>query len=364
MKALRFIIGLALSLTLHAAISHAYGQKAELRTLYKSPELMNGVITDSSGTLYVVYPRIEGGSGIRLGRIRLGGSVEPYPDAAWNSLHGETDPKTTFVRLNAFRFGPDGLLWVVDVGAPTFNSPVKPGGVKLVVIDTKSDKVVRVYHLDSATYCKSYIDDIRFHGPIGYITDAGSPGLIVLDLKSGSAHRVLDNQKSTTDSRPMMAEGRVMRKPDGSDLLIHADQQEVSPNGKYLYFQPCSGPLNRIETRYLDDPGFPKDQLSAHISIFANTPTTGGTAIDADGNIYSSDTDKRRVLKIDPQGHISTLISDPRLVWVDAMWIDDKGNLIMPAAQMERIAPFHGGTSGVQPPFITYMLPIGAQPIR
>jgi hypothetical protein len=49
---------------------------------------------------------------------------------------------------------------------------------------------------------------------------------------------------------------------------------------------------------------------------FAGTLPTGGTAIDAAGNIYVSDTDRERVIKITPVGKVSTLIQDPRLLWV------------------------------------------------
>ncbi len=33
---------------------------------------------------------------------------------------------------------------------------------------------------------------------------------------------------------------------------------------------------------------------------------------------------------------MATLIADPRLAWVDAMWIDDDGNLLIPASQLDR----------------------------
>ena len=153
-----------------------------------------------------------------------------------------------------------------------------------------------------------------------------------------------------------------MTGPDGAPLFIHADQLEVSPDGTWLYYQPCSGGLSRIATRYLDDPALRADALHQHVEHFADTPTTGGTAIDAKGNIYLSDTEKLRVYKITPAGKVSTLVADPRLDWVDAMWIDASGTLWMPSPQIDRQAPFNNGVSRVQRPFEVFTMSIGEKP--
>ena len=120
--------------------------------------------------------------------------------------------------------------------------------------------------------------------------------------------------------------------------------------------------MSRIATRYLDDPALPNAQLAKHITTFAKTPSTGGTAIDANGTIYCSDVDKHRVLAIDPDGNTRVLVEDPRLLWVDAMWIDAAGFLYMPAAQLDRMAPFNGGVSKVQWPVRVYRMRIGVGP--
>jgi Major royal jelly protein len=212
------------------------------------------------------------------------------------------------------------------------------------------------------TRATSYIYDIRFHGPQAYTTDAGIPGLIVLDLASGNARRVLDHHHSITDELPMLASGQVMRTADGQEVRVNADQLEVSPDGTYLYFQPCSEPLYRIETRFLDDPSIPPAELACHVERWVDTPTTGGTAIDAQGIIYVSNVNKRSIQKIIPAGEVTTLIQDSRLDWADAMWIDPQGYLWIPAAQLDQIAPFQGGASRVNFPVHIYKLQIGAQP--
>ena len=62
----------------------------------------------------------------------------------------------------------------------------------------------------------------------------------------------------------------------------------VSPDGRWLYYQPCSGPLYRIDTRWLDDGSIGDAERAKHVERFADTPPTGGTGIDTAGNIYVS----------------------------------------------------------------------------
>jgi sugar lactone lactonase YvrE len=168
----------------------------------------------------------------------------------------------------------------------------------------------------------SYIDDIRFNGDTVYITDAGAPGLIVLDPATGGARRLLDNHPSTVDSRPMYADGKVLRDPDGNEVRVHADQVEM----------------------------------------WVDTPATGGTAIDANGVIYLSDTNRRRILTITPDRQIQPFIADPRLIWPDAMWIDNEGFLWIPTAQLNLTPGLNGGELAVNYPVWIYKMRIDAAP--
>ena len=332
-----------------------------LLTVLQVDAVANGIATTADNRIFLPLSHLDGSTGPQAVEWKNGAAL-PYPDAGWNSWHPGEDAAGKFVRVNALRVGPQGALWIVDVGAPGLNTPKVPHGPKIVKVDLATNGVSRVYDLDGATNDKSFIDDIRFHGSLAYITDAGSPGLIILDTASGNARRVLDGDPSVTAQRPMSVDDHVLRGPDGKGVSIHADQLEVSPDGRFFYYQPASGPMSRIATRYLDDPKLPEAQLANHVSTFARTRSTGGTAIDATGAIYTSDLDKHRVLKIDPSGSSSVLIEDPRLLWVDAMWIDDRGFLYMPAAQLDRMAPFNGGVSKVTFPVTVYKMKIDAEP--
>jgi sugar lactone lactonase YvrE len=324
--------------------------------------IMNGVATTPAGRRFVVVQPLKSGQP-EVAEI-TDGTAHPYPDARWNSWRDGEDGHRAFVGVNALRVGPDGALWIVDRGAPGIGKPLTQGGPKVVRIDLGTNQMTRVYDLAAVAQDRSFVDDIRFNGAHAYLTDAGRPALIVLDLENGEARRVLENHPSTIAMRPLLAEGRPLVYRDGTPVVIHADQLEVSTDGRWLFYQPCSGLMSRIETRLLDDPSLSDATLASGVERFANTPSTGGTAIDATGAIYVSDTDQSRILKVTSDGRISTVIADPRLVWVDAMWIDDAGKLWMPAAQLNRTASLNHGKDAVHWPVTVYSISIGAKPVR
>ena len=86
--------------------------------------------------------------------------------------------------------------------------------------------------------------------------------------------------------------------------------------------------------------------------------------MDANGNIYLSDVNHSRIIKIDPAGKSSVIIQDKRLVWSDALWIDKSGYLYMPAGQLNRLGPFQNGRSKVEFPVYIYKMKINAKPFK
>jgi Major royal jelly protein len=326
------------------------------------PSPSTGASTTPDGRCFLVLARIDESAGPQVVEV-VAGEFRAYPDESWNSRAPGQDASRHLVRVNAQRVGPDGALWLVDVGAPGLGNPAVPGGPKLVKVDVRSNTVERTYPLADALTGESFVDDVRFNGTTAYITDAGDPGLVILDLESGRTRRVLHHHWSTTAQRAMTADGVELRGADGEPVFIHNDQLEVSPDGRYLYFQPCCGPMARVETRVLDDPAVAAERVEAAVGYFASTGSTGGTAIAADGTIYVSNTDSCRISALSPDGRLRTLVEDERLSWVDAMWIDSGGNLWMPAAQLHRTSTFRGGQDQVQPPVHVFTLPLdGAGP--
>ena len=276
----------------------------------------------------------------------VGGELRAYPDAGWNDAKAR-DRSHALVRPCSLRIGPDGLLWVLDTGQPG----VDHGGPKFVAFDLETSALVRSYPLDAGASAESFYDDFRFNGRNVYFTDIGHGAIVVLNLDTGALRRTLDGHPSTRGTRPMIVEGKELPPVFGLGRILDVDMLEVSADGRWLYYQPAAGPMSRIETRWIDDPEISDAERGKHVQFWADTQTTGGTAIDAEGNIYASDPDKVQLLKIDPTGKISTFVADPRMLFVDEMWIDEKGFLWMPAVQLNRVL-----IKGGQPPHLPFQV--------
>lgn len=307
---------------------------------------------------YVAGPRWTGGAGAQLSIVDAQGQSEAYPDRAWNSWTPGQEASNAFVNINALRL-EGSMLWVVDTGAAEFGGDPIPGGAKLVAIDLDKKRVVRSYPFSSdVAKPGSYVDDVRFQGNHAFVTDAGNAGLIVIDLHSGNAKRVLDGHYSVSagTNREIILSGKTVNTPDGSPLRVNADPLEVSPDGVWLYYGALQGPWYKVRTADLISSTLTPQQLAVRVLPFADLPPTGGTVMDAGGNLYFSDLAADAIRVRRPDGRIDTLIVDERLHWVDAPFLDLDGSLLLPAAQMDRVGLFNGGSSQVEWPMTVFRL--------
>lgn len=364
MKRKVLIAGLATLLVLPMrAVPAQTGEAGQLAIAAESRVMIWNAVAVDQGRVFVAGPRWTGSKGPALGRIDAGGTPKPYPDAAWNAWQPGADPAQAFVNVNAIHLDGRGGLWAVDTGAPDFGGNPLPGGAKLVKIDLSTGRVAKIYPFGPKIALPgSYVDDVRFNGDRAYLTDAGTPGLIVLDLRTGSARRVLDRDPSVTApaDRPIVLDGRVVKAPDGTPLRVNSDPLEVSPDGRWLYFAPLPGPWSRIETRWLDDAGVASDVLATKVETWADLPPVGGTVMDTNGDLYFTDLAEDALKRRTPDGAITTIIRDSRLHWVDAPFIDAAHTIWLPTPQMDRAALFNGGQSRTEWPVQLFRLDLGA----
>ena len=91
-------------------------QDPRLQTAITTDTPINGVSSTPDGRLFLLYARVDGSKGPTVVEW-VNDTAVPYPNREWNSYNASKDPATHLVRINSQRIGPDGQLWLVDVGS-------------------------------------------------------------------------------------------------------------------------------------------------------------------------------------------------------------------------------------------------------
>ena len=303
---------------------------------------ITGLAVAKDGRMFVNLPRWTVDTPISVGEVK-NGRITPFPDANWNgyrnSKGAENRPGEQFVCVQSVVIDHEGFLWVLDPASPGQEGPVV-GGPKLVRIDLAANRVTRVIHVsDKAAPPGSYMNDVRFSPDdrFAYITDSGIKGaLLVVDLRTGAAHRVLDGDPSTQFDKTVVvhADGKPLRRPDGRGPQFAADGVALSPDGRTLYWQALTGKtLYSLPTEVLNDPA---RSASARPATVATTHPADGFWIDAAGRFYVSNPEGDAVEVADrPGAPLRTLVKDARLRWPDTFSQGADGAIYITASHIQ-----------------------------
>ena len=223
--------------------------KAELTKVASFEHQVTGVTVARDGRIFVNFPRWSEDAPVSVAELKDGKPV-PYPDDRWNAWRNaradELSPKDHFVCVQSVVADGQDRLWVVDAAAPAMAHVIKDGP-KLVGIDLKTNTVIKTIPFDTSTVLQaSYLNDVRIapDGKTAYLTDSGAEGaLIVVDLDSGSAKRILSGDPSTMPDKSVTVryDGQPLRRPDGRGVEFSADGIALSNDGKTLYWQAIKG---------------------------------------------------------------------------------------------------------------------------
>ncbi|KRQ12671.1 L-dopachrome tautomerase-related protein [Bradyrhizobium sp. DASA03076] len=310
---------------------------------------VTGVTVAPDGRIFVNFPRWTEDTPVSVAELLPDGSTKPYPNGEWNSWRNvrmsEVSPNDHFVCVQSVVADQRGSLWVVDPAAPNTEKTIK-GGPKIVEIDLKSNNVKRSFPISQEIAGPgSYLNDIRIapDGKFAYLTDSGSPGgLVVLDIDSGQAWRVLSDDPSTQfdASVNVMTDGQPLRRPDGRQPLFNADSLALSKDGSTLYWQALTGKiLYRISTSSIQNP----DRASrARPEMVAKTEPADGLWTGENDEIYLSSIANNAVKIINPHdGSIRQLLTDSRLRWPDTFSQGPDGHIYVTASHIQDSPWFH-----------------------
>jgi sugar lactone lactonase YvrE len=354
---------LGLSFTAASSLARAEAEKSALETVATFPgQQVTGVTVSKSGRVFVNFPFWSDDHTTSVAEI-VDGKPKPYPDETWNAKSGP--PQNRWVCVQSVVVDDTDALWVLDPAAPKTEAIVK-GGPKLVKFDLTTNQPVQTIAFDeSIAPEKSYLNDLRVDAATGhaFITESGTGALIVVDLKTSQARRLLANHPSTKieEGAEITVDGmKIIDPKTGKAPAFHADGIALDKAGGWLYYHALTGAtLYRIKTEDLRNESLTDDQLGAKVEKLATTPKPDGMLEGRDGTVYLAAFEKDAIARFDvASGKTTIVLEDERLQWPDTMAWGPDGKLYVTTSQIHRMAKFHGGQSQQQGPFAVYRLKI------
>jgi sugar lactone lactonase YvrE len=353
----RFLLGICLSASagFGSALAQTSPAQQPFEQVARFDHQVTGVAVSQDVRIFVNFPRWTEDAPISVAELMKDGSMRPYPDQRWNEWRNagkdEMSPQDHWVCVQSVVADAQGNLWVLDPAAPA-QDKVVAGGPKLVKIDLRSNQPSQTIFFDEKVAPQgSYLNDVRFSpdGRHAYITDSGVKGaLIVVDLRSGGARRVLDGHPSTQVEKDIQvkADGEVLRRPDGRGVEFAADGIALTPDGRHLYWQAIKGKtLYRIATDALDSAKASDKDVAAKVETVGENGVADGLLITRRGDrmiVTAPEEDALKVWVLSAQhgSRPTILIQDKQLRWPDSLAEGPDGMLYFTTSRIQDSATY------------------------
>jgi sugar lactone lactonase YvrE len=299
---------------------------------------------------------------LRVVELLPGGRIVPFPTSDWARA-----PVAGGVGLNAvlgLRSDRNGIVWMLDNGGDV---------PRVVAWNTRSNRLHRIIPIPApATRPGSFHNDLAVDTKNGalYVADFGGdrgPAIVVVDLKTGTARRVLEGHGSVqAEDISTVIEGKPprMRAPDGSlkEARVGLNPITIDHEAKWVYFGAMhSDDIWRVRTKDLTNSKLSAVELGGRVHRHGAKAPSDGISIDAAGNIYVTDITRKAIGVTRPDGRYQILAQDDeRLAWPDGISAGPDGWMYATVNKLNRSAPLNGGENVSHAPYyLIRFKPIG-----
>lgn len=249
------------------------------------------------------------------------GAAMPFPSAAAQSELFDTVLGVAIDRFNR--------LWTIDHGNHGLRT------ARIVAIDLDTDQVLREQNLSpEIAPAGSFLQDLQVSadGQTIVIADASfwrkKPAVIVYDVDTGNARRVLESHASVSAEDYVIRNGGKTMEFLGGIVALRGGIDGIALGKEWLYYGAISGSgLYRIRLRDLRDEALPPAQLVRRVERVSDKPLSDGMSVDLAGNVYITDVEHGSIFIAGPGRDPQTLIKSEELRWPDALSFGPEGYL-------------------------------------
>ena len=282
---------------------------------------------------------------IKLIELLKDGSTKPYPNKEWayapirsKGLHG-------VLGLNV---DEKGILWLLDTSGSD-----RAG--RLIGWNTKDEVLHKIIYLAAPVIRpSSFLNDLAvdsLHQYI-YIADTASENqaaIIVVNLKTGQARRVLEGSKYTiAEDINMVIDGRTITL-GGQPARLGINPITIEPNYEWVYFGAMSGTaIYRIKTSDLRNELLNSEDLENRIERYGDKPISDGITIDGGGNVYITSITEDSIGVVGKDGKYKTLFTQDNISWPDGFAYGPDHNIYFTVNELHRSPVLNGGQNGSQ----------------
>lgn len=253
------------------------------------------------------------GKSLRVAELMKDGSLKPYPNNDWAFAAQEKDGGGLYGVLG-LNVDQNGVLWMLDTSG-------EDRAGRLVGWDTKAEKLRRIIYLSKPVIAdNSFLNDlaIDLKNNAIYIADTGLAAIIVVDLNTGQARRVLTGAPQTSaEDIDMVIDNNVVMLGE-APARLGINPITIDPKNEYVYFGAMTGKaIHRVKTSDLLNHELTDAALIKRVERYGEKPISDGITIDGGGNVYitSITDDSIGITKAD--GTYETLIERDDLSWPD-----------------------------------------------
>jgi sugar lactone lactonase YvrE len=287
------------------------------------------------------------GKSLRVVELHKDGTTTPYPNDNWAYAAQDRESGGLYGVLG-LNVDQNGILWMLDISGENHAG-------RLVGWDTQDEKLHRVIYLAKPvikdnTFLNDLAIDLK-HNAI-YIADTGTGSIIVIDLNTGQARRVLESAEQTkAEEIDMVIDNKIVTL-GGQTARLGINPITIDHEDEYVYFGAMTGTsVYRIKTSDLLNEEIGEADLSQRIERYGDKPISDGITIDNAGNVYITSITDDSLGITKPNGTYETLVSRDDLSWPDGLAIGPDDFVYATINELHRSPVLNGGEDATKGEF-------------